>query len=359
MKKLLPFLTFLIFSLFATNALAQEERCTQNLEEAQLRYDEGRIQDVEPLVLNCLETNVFDKAQSVQALRLLILSAIFQHRDEQADDMMLDLLQTDHEFVPDEALDPVDFINLYNSYRTKPIFSLGIKGGQNWSFNDVQQMHTVGQQGWKKEYSIINGLQAGLLFEYEFKPRWILYPEIHYSQKRYTKEEIFMGIVSNTEISTSKIEEVMNWIELPVSVQYIFTNSAKFKPYAFAGGAVTYLISAEYPGDNTIRERLGTGSSQVQLATIITKNDRNRLNFNALGGAGIKLKVGEGYFTVEARFNYQLTTLTVDGNGLTATDEPDLAHGLWEWYDSFKQHSALIMLGYTLNIYNPEKLQAK
>ena len=358
MKKLLRLLTLLIFSIFALDALAQEERCTQNLEEDQLRYDEGRIQEVASLVLNCLETNVFDKAQSVQALRLLILSSIFQHRDEQADDLMLELISTDHEFVPDEALDPVEFINLYNSYRTKPIFSIGIKGGQNWSFNDVQQMHTVGQQGWKKEYSIINGIQIGLLFEYEFKPRWILYPEIHYSQKRYTKEEIFMGIISNKEISSSKIEEDMIWIELPVSVQYIFTNNTKFKPYAFAGGAVTYLISAEYPGDNSIRDRPGTESSQVQLATINSINDRNKLNFDAVGGAGIKWKLGEGYLTVEARFNYQLTSLTVDGNGLTAA-EPDLVHGLWEWYDSFKQHSAIIMFGYTKNFYNPEKLKPK
>lgn len=143
MKKHLLAFTLLIFSLFATNALAQEERCTQNLEEAQLRYDEGRIQEVEPLVLNCLETNVFDKAQSVLALRLLILSAIFQNRDEKADGLMLELISTDHEFVPDEALDPTEFINLYNSYRTKPIFSVGIKGGQNWSFNDVQQVHKM------------------------------------------------------------------------------------------------------------------------------------------------------------------------------------------------------------------------
>jgi len=357
MKKLLLHLhlIFLILSFLTIDAIAQQERCTQNLEEAQLRYDEGRIQDVEPLILNCLETKVYDKAQSVQALRLLILSAIFQKQEEHADDLMLQLLKTSHEFEPDQALDPTEFINLYNTYRTEPILNIGFHAGSNLSFNDVQAVHTVGQQGWKKEYSLVNGISAGLLYEWEFKPRWILYPELQYVQKKYTVTEEYMGILSNNVVATGNINETFIWVELPVSVQYVFTDNKQFKPYVFLGGTLGYLISSEYPGDNTTRER--GGSTNVQLSTVKSGKDRNRLSVSALAGAGVKIKLGEGYLTLEGRFNYQLTRLTIDENGLTPSGNQDLVYGLQEWYDSFYQHTASLMVGYTKTFYNPKKLQ--
>jgi len=352
MKKILLHLPYLILSLLAIDAIAQEERCTQNLEDAQLRYDEGRIQDVEGLLESCMDT--YDKAQKVLALRLIILSAIFQKQEEHADDLMLELLQTNHEFVPDDALDPTEFINLYNTYRTKPIFNIGFHAGLNLTFNDVRALHTVGQQGWKKEYSIINGFTVGLLYEWEFKPRWILYPELQYVQKKYTLSEEYMGILSNDLIAKGDINETYIWAELPVSVQYVFRDNKQFKPYVFLGGTLGYLLSSQYPGDNNTRE-----ISDIQLSTVNSGDDRNRISVSALGGAGIKVKLGEGFITLEGRFNYQLTQLTIDENGLTPSDDQDLVYGLWEWYDSFYQHTATLLVGYTFNIYNIEKLHLR
>jgi len=357
MKKFLLHLhlTLLILSFLAIDVRAQQERCTQNLEDAQLRYDEGRIQDVESLILSCLETKVYDKAQSVQALRLLILSSIFQEQEELADDLMLQLLETSHEFEPDQALDPTEFINLYYTYRTKPILNIGFHAGANLSFNDVMALHTVGQQGWKKEYTIVNGISAGLLYEWEFKPRWILYPELQYVQKKYTFTEEYMGILSNDVVATGNINETYIWVELPVSVQYVFTDNRQFKPYVFLGGTFGYLLSSEYPGDNTTRTR--EDAPVVQLSTVKSGEDRNRLSVSALAGAGVKIKLGEGYLTLEGRFNYQLTQLTIDEDGLTPSDNQDLVYGLSEWYNSFNQHTASLMVGYTKTFYNPKKLQ--
>ena len=68
------FLSFLqVFILEIANA--QEEQCSQNLEEAQLRYDEGRIQDIEGLVLRCLDNGSYDKAQSEQEYKQSYQSA--------------------------------------------------------------------------------------------------------------------------------------------------------------------------------------------------------------------------------------------------------------------------------------------
>ncbi len=331
---------------------AQTERCTQDLEEAQLRYDEGRIQDVEELVLSCLDQGIYDKAQSVQALRLMILSNIFMEQGGKADTLMLRLLKKDHEFVPDPILDPTEFINLYNSYRTDPVFNIGVKFGQNWSMTDVNNLHTVGQPGTTKEYKIINGLHVGLLFEWEFKPRWILYPEIDYSSRIYRRLEDYSGLISGETYSNSDITETFTWIEVPVTVQFILVDKPLFKPYVFMGGSVSYLISSSYSGDLSFRDR--KNNSQVKLSTVNSTEDRNRINANAIIGGGIKYKIGPGYVTAEVRVAYQITQLTIDANGLSPT-EPDLVHGLWEWYDSFNQHYAAATVGYTLNIYKPKK----
>ncbi len=346
---------FILFLLLLGPAVvfAQLERCSQNLEEAQLRYDEGRIQDIEELLISCLNEGVYSKSESEQALRLMILSNIFMEEEGKADTLMLRLLQTSHEFLPDAILDPTEFINLYSTYNTDPVFNIGIKLGQNWSLTDVGQFHTVGQPGDKNEYSIINGIYASLLFEWEFKNRFFLYPEISYSQRRYSKEAEFSGLLTNTIYVTHEIQEKFTWIELPVTVQYILIDKPTFKPYIFAGGSVSYLLASEYPGDVNSRNRIG--NSEVKLSTVSSLEDRNQINFNAVLGGGIKLKAGEGYVTAEIRAGYMITKLTKDSNSLTPTADSDLVHGLWEWYDSFKQHYAAFTIGYTKNIYKPKK----
>jgi len=351
MNRLL-FLLFIIL-IISPFTYGQLERCTQNLEEAQLRYDEGRIQDIEELVISCLDEGVYSKAQSESALRLMILANIFMEEEGRADTLMLRLLQTSHEFVPDPVLDPTEFINLYNTYNTDPKFNYGFKIGQNWSLTDVGQLHTVGQPGNKYEYSIINGIYAALLFEWEFKDRWFLYPEISYSQRRYSKESEFIGLLSSNLYATQEIQEKYTWLELPVTVQYILIDKPKIKPYIFAGGSFAYLLASEYPGDVNSRTRIG--NSEIKLTTVNSLEDRNQFNFNAILGGGIKLKAGEGYVTAEIRIGYMITKLTKDSNGLTPTEDADLVHGLWEWYDSFKQHYAAVTIGYTKNYYKPKK----
>lgn len=350
MRKLLTLPLLLCLSL---GAYAQLERCTQNLEEAQLRYDEGRIQDIEGLLISCLDEGVYDKAQSVQAIRLMILSNIFMEEEGKADTLMLRLLQTDHEFEPDPILDPTEFINLYNTYNTDPLFNVGLKLGQNWSINDVSGFNTIGQPGSKYEYSIINGIYASLLFEWEFKDRFYLYPEVSYSSRRYSKEAEFNGINGTPAYSSHEIQEVYTWLELPVTVQYVLMDNPKFQPYVFAGGSVSYLLASEYPGDLNSRTRLG--SSEFKVTTISSTEDRNQINANATLGGGIKLKAGEGFITAEIRATYMITDLAKKENGLTPTNDADLVHGLWEWYDSFKQHYAAVTIGYTKNIYKPKK----
>ena len=355
------FLSFLqVFILEIANA--QEEQCSQNLEEAQLRYDEGRIQDIEGLVLRCLDNGSYDKAQSEQAMRLLILSYIFRGEDGKADTTMLRLLQRSHEFVPDEALDPVEFINLHNTYRTKPIFRVGLKAGPNMTMVEATKLFTTGQPTDPKEYIPKQGITAGVVFEYEFAPRFTIYPELYYSSKTILNNEDFQYLTEiNTHetnfVDTKEEWEKQVWFEFPVSVQYRFTDS-KFRPYVNAGGSVSYLNSSSYPGS---QDKLIRQSITIQNALGEITAERNKLNFYAFLGAGLKYKIGEGYIVAEARANYGLTEIStgeysfkrnpVDSNKTVDQQIPQRTVA-----NAYKQHFAAFTLGYTMNFYKPKKL---
>ena len=354
MRKLVNLtLTIALLGVAPTLVFSQAEQCTQNLEEAQIRYEEGRIQDVEGLLLRCVNTKAYTKGQEVQALRLLILSYIFMEQEDKADTTMLRLLQRNHEFQPDEALDPTEFINLYNTYNTDPIFNVGVQFGQNFSLTQVKQLHSVGQQGWKKEYGIVNGVTLGINFEWEFADQWYLYPQVQYSIKKYTQTEEYQGVWTGTIISTGQIAENLQILEVPISVQYEF-GERNFRPYAFVGGSASYLLASSYPSDNNSRTRSET--ADVKINTVDSRDDRNVWNGHAHLGGGVKLKAGEGFLTAEVRLSYQITDFSKPENSLTPTDDPDLLYNLWTWYDTFTMHSGFITIGYTKNIYRPKKL---
>lgn len=124
-------LILLIICLQAGNLFAQEDKsdCVIKLEQAQTKFDQGRIQDVEALIIDCIESTEFEKADKTHALKLLTLSYLFLEEPEKAEATMLQLLETSHEFTINQAIDPSEFINLYTKYRTEPLYSIGLVGG--------------------------------------------------------------------------------------------------------------------------------------------------------------------------------------------------------------------------------------
>lgn len=358
MNKRYTFLCIICLALFSSSLYAQEEEqdvCSQNLEEAQLRYDEGRIQDIEGLVLQCLNSGSYDKAQSVQAMRLLILSYIFTGDDGVADTTMFRLLRRSHEFTPDETLDPVEFINLHQTYRTWPIFRVGLKIGANMTTTEVFQLNTTGQPGDPGvfEYTPKQGITGGLVFEYEFAPRWNIYPEFYYSTKVLSNTEEFTTLTDGGILDVKEEIENQSWLEMPVSVQYRFIDG-NIRPYVNLGGSINYLLSAQYPASQNSLVRQG---NTIQNALGDVTDERNQLNFYAFLGGGVKIKISEGYLVAELRANYGLTDISTGDYGFsrsnTASDDQVPQRIA---VDGFKQHFATFTLGYTLNIYKPKKL---
>ena len=106
--------------------LTNAQDCAQSLRLASSSYDQGRLHEIPELLKKCLD-NGFTSIEKVNAYKLLALSYLYLEEPEKADEAMLELLNTDHFFEPNQAVDPAEFIGLYNTFRTKPLFSIGVK----------------------------------------------------------------------------------------------------------------------------------------------------------------------------------------------------------------------------------------
>lgn len=354
MNKRLVFFSIILALVLGANQV-QGQSCTEKLEEAQIRYDEGRIEEIGPLIIPCLNQGSFDRQQRQQAMKLITLLYLLEEEIESADSSMFQLIKKQHEFEPDYQLDPVEFINLYKSYRTWPIFSIGIKGGANYSFVDVRQLNTTGQAGDEREFSPTFATQLSIVFEKDLGKGFILAPQLDYSTKRVQYEESFNNLPeSGNEQTVYDGRITFNQIELPLLVQYEILQK-NLRPYVFGGITTSYLIKASMESSGNFNQLSRPNASPITLrppADSNVTNDFVAWTFYGSIGAGLKIKAFEGYVTLESRYNYPISTLS-PGN---VPEEQDILWRLKAPHNEYKLHYATITLGYTLNIYKPKKL---
>lgn len=331
--------------------------CAQKLETAQQKYDEGRIQDIEGLLKKCIDTDQYSKAEKAQALRLMTLSYIFLENQEAAEASMLALLKTNHEFAINEAIDPTEFINLYNRYRTEPLFSVGLKYIVNWTKPYVTNLNSAFTLGGNEVHDYTYTLASfglGASFEYKLTNNIVIYPEIQYMQRSIVSDRIVSGPASGAEVYTLKTQDDQNWLMLPVSGQYLFHLSDQFKLFATAGISTEFLLSSTFAGKNT--ELTQATKPSVGGIAITATADRNRLNFSAIIGGGVKIKVSEGFITVEARYSQGLTRVTKANNSLSPSD-PNLLFTTFYQDDGYRLNHIAVSVGYIKRFYFPKKLR--
>jgi len=355
MKKIILLILFLASQI----AIAQEQEtdvCVQNIEIAQQRFDEGRIQDIQSLLLDCLERGGFNSAQKSQALRLLTLSYIFLEDVDKAEANMLSLLEEDHEFKVNPAIDPTEFINLHEQFRYKPLFNLGGRYIFNFAQPIVTDLNSsLSQTVEVPVYTIQFGtLGIGLNFEYEFFKNLILYPEIHFKNMAILRTEHQKGSATGEEYITIENHEDQQWVSMPISVKYnlVFPNIPKLKLYANLGGSIDFLLNAKKPSDKAVRT---TPNDPEVGFNLTTTSDKNRLNFGLIAGGGVAFKIGEGFVSLEGRYLHSLTKVTKPENILQPSDPAQNNTGIQD--DIYRLNHIAISIGYTLNIYMPKQLR--
>lgn len=341
MHKFLPLL-FLCVSLIFQNAVAQTTSCAQTLRLARSTYEQGRLHELPDLLKTCLN-NGFTQQERVEAYKFLTLSYIYLEEPEKADEAMLNLLQTDHYFEINEAVDPAEFVALYKTFRTTPIYRMGVVGGPNATWPNL--ISSNASSGGVGEYKYRPGFQVGLNVEIPIAQKLVLNSGLQFQTKSFSYSQKGEGNSPDTIFSISSIEK-QNWISLPVTLQYLIGKS-KINPYVNVGASVDYLLSA-----TQTPSKLREGFQDVKEDNIDILDQRKTININLIVAAGIKYKITGGFLLAEARFLYGIPAL----NDKSMTYKNPLIYYNYNFVDGiFRQNSVFFSVGYVYNVFNPKK----
>jgi hypothetical protein len=339
MKRFLQ--TFLVLFFAATAAWAQQASCPQNLRIARSLYESGRLHEVAGYLQSCQTSSVLQ--ERVEAFKLLCLTHIYLEEPQKADEYMLKLLQTDHEFTVNEKADPAEFISLYKTFRTNPVYRLGGKIGANASMPNVKSSVEANQG--KSRYNYKLGFHAYITAEIPLTDKITLSPSLGFVQNSFEYENKF---ADGDTTFTTIVKETQQWVSVPISVQYKVTRM-KIQPYIALGIKCDYLL-----GTKALGSRDRTGYQFIQEQSFDFKPLREKINLSAIASAGGRLKLGGGFVTGELQYAYGLTKL---GSAKSAFSNSEVAFKYGYADSIFDLNSISISAGYVYNIYNPKKIR--
>jgi len=344
-------LSFALFFLIAGYAFSQS--CTQRLNQAEDRYDQGRLLEIESLISACLENGSFTEGEAIRARKLLTKVAIFTDNEPKAEEELVNLLNIDpiHQL---QQEDPSEMQVLMNKFRTWPVYRLEFYVSGNYSLPSQAQTFSVfpnetdnkvytsnlgfggGARITKHLRDIVYGVEVGGGFEYRTSS---------YTVTSTPGNQVFETTITNNQAM----------FRLPLFARYNFNPAvnANFAPYVFVGGSLDFTMSAQYSEGN----RSGGTSFNIEsdASDLIKLGQVSKTNISLIMGAGAKLAAGKGnFFFAEARFDKSLLLYNVPEERYS---NPQVFGDLQFVEDDTYLDLLSVNFGYVWSIFKPEKLQ--
>lgn len=344
--KLERIILLLLTVVFSGKHLLAQGDCTINLNEAQKLYESGKIEKIPDLLDNCIESG-FNKENKVAALRLLTLVYLYEDNNSKAEECFLKMLKKNPEYKINQNLDPIEFVRLYDSYHTRPIFSLGVKLAFNIDFAKCLQTYTFGNyDDADVKYTSGNGYSFGLKATYNVTNEWHLTIEPSFSSYSFEFSENFLGY--NTIEGTS----ILAYIDVPLFGSYDFYTNGNTTLYGELGCSVGVSVS----GDTEISRRYDNReNADVTGASIDMSDALKPVSLSGLIGIGAKLHVNHGFVSVGARYNIGLNNITDPDSRKLMNANPELTYKYRYMYNDISLSALSINLGYSYEIYIHKK----
>lgn len=293
----------LIFISGIWNAAAQTDSCITYLKTANSNYDQRDFDGAIKLLQAALSKCNLDKADKIQAHKLLALSFLGIDNLEGADKEAEAIIKINPNYSPDKFKDEPKYSALFEKFKPVPVFRIGMCAGINKTMIDVKQTYSIVHDDNAPdlgEYKGRTGFQLGLQAEYRaYKNLWVEAAGLF----RQSQFEHTLFDVEGTSINYS---EKLSYMDVPVSLKYYFPVK-EFGPYLEAGAAFSFLTGA-----------LGT-TSRDDLKDIVNRTDyRNNSAVGYFGGVGVAYKL-KG-FNVFLNFRYSFYPDNVNKEGTRYAD---------------------------------------
>lgn len=351
---------FLLFSFSVGFSQDLDLNCTQTLRTARNTYDQGRLHEIPQILQKCLASG-FSETEKIEALKILVQTYIYLEEPGEADKAMLTLLETDHFFIPNKTVDPIEFQSLWAKFRYNPVWRVGLKFGPLTNQITVVKNYSVwGNSVGRGKYSSQVGIQFGGVFEKDLGKKIVAAPEVMFSSYTFNYANDSPLKVQNPDAA-----EGLEWtnttqqsrLNLNLMFQYKpFVKEdpaenlvAKFIPYVALGPSINYLMSSSSNPTANVTE-LVTGSPQD------TKVYYMPINYSIIASVGAKYRIGGLYVTADIRYQYGLRNI-VDpahrydsyGNTVGYSDSGAIEN-------DFRLSQASFVLGIMFPKFSPKKL---
>jgi len=341
LSKMKIFVATTIFLVITCLTGFSQVSCSDQLRQAERRYDDGLLEVIPSMIKPCMESG-FTTEERINAYKLLIQTYIFSNSMSEADEAMHQFLKAFPEYTI-LPTDPKEFVDLYNSYRTEPILRIEPFLGVSYSMPYVFENYAIGDLNSSvPEYFSNFGLSLGANYTDE------IYRDIdgsfgislHYSRVGYYYEVFDFTYIEGTYIDL--------YIGVPLSARYYFRIN-NFELFAKGGIETQFLL---YSSNNLTR---GFYSGEDNLVGAVNLTDfHKKVDIRPFVGFGFSPQFGNVKLLVDTGFRFG-TIAPVDHNSRYSNDE--LREKYYMVEDRWIFNHFYLNVSYVFSIYKPKKIR--
>ena len=324
-----------------------QSNCVKILEAAEKEFEEGAIEDIPEKLSGCMESG-FTRAQKIEAYKLIIMSYLFDDSQYEAETTMLEFLRKypEYQIMPN---DPVEFVYLFESYRTASVLSLTVFLGPTFSNPAIHESFSAFDQANIHSKNITkSGINFGFGISREIAKNVKINLDAFYVTHNYRFMEESVTELDDDAIVSSKVnfDESLKRFSFPFTFSYEF-RAGNLNYFVKAGASVDLLTDAK-----ASVERINQyTSSNVTANDIDLTNYRTKLTYSLVLGAGTKIKVPRGFIVLDARYNKGLKKLCDYGS----ISRQMLTPSYYYIDDVFSLDYVSVNIGYVYSIYQSKK----
>jgi hypothetical protein len=336
-----------VLLLFSFSGFSQNS-CAEQIANAEKLYESGQIDKVAAMLEPCLEKG-FSKDEKARAYRLLSLCNLYYNQDVEAEKNFLELLKVDKEYKIKDS-DPSEFINLYQEFRTVPVFITGIKFG--WGFTDIYNIENYNDinsvESNATYYEAYSSFRIGLSFETPIIRELSVVYEFYYRWYSYHFENVVL------DYANVSFKETVGGVDIPLMLQWnILSND--FVPYVNIGTSLNFLISSKADYIRLDAEGTEYRAALTHEDPLDLTDSRNFFNYALCAGAGFRWKniIGPGYLTFDIRYSRYMNSLVDPAN---RANNSEVLYSFLTTDNVFKVQNTQFLIGYKLPLFLPKHL---
>ncbi|BDD01321.1 hypothetical protein [Persicobacter psychrovividus] len=342
---------------FSPQAFGQTSDCASKLLEAQKEFSAGRIELVHKLLRQCLQNGGFNQGQQIQANKLLCLTSLYNNEVVEAEGYLLRFLQLNPEYKLNTAIDPPEFVNIFQRFRHRPVLIWGVSIGAVRAFTVREQFYSLSADPSQStgEYSQQTGFSAMFEMEYYLSDLWAIHSGVGYQSNSYSYQQSDRFKIQGdyTGYSNLEFKQKQSSLVIPLQIQRNFGAPSRQFFSRLGGEYVFHIINK---ADVARTDHLGNIQANIEQAGINLNPLRRQHTARLNASAGYRKKdwLGKGWVAVELGFSYGLWQENIAENRY---DNTQLIYEFGYIDPDYRRHQLWLKLAYYLPVYKPKLIK--